>query len=166
MNAKRRHAALAVAAALTLAATAWVGAQSEKTDELALAVESVPTAAKADAAKAPTTSGEAVGAVDLKRPAFPEAKADPFAARSWAPPVVQKPAAPTAPALPYTYFGRMTEDGKEYVFLQRGERSYTAKAGDVLDNQYRVDDITTDAVFITYLPLKQRQMLRTGSNDR
>ncbi|MGE5526967.1 MAG: hypothetical protein ACM3SS_24865, partial [Rhodospirillaceae bacterium] len=147
--------------------TAWVSAQSEKTDAVASAVESAPTAAKADAVNAPKISGEAAGAVDvdLKRPAFPEAKADLFAARSWAPPVVQKPAPPTAPALPYTYFGRMTEDGKQYVFLQRGERSYTAKSGDVLDNQYRVEEITNDAVFITYLPLKQRQVLQTGSGS-
>jgi hypothetical protein len=163
MNTPRgRHVGLAVAAAFALAAAAWVSLQDEQSGAVAPPARQSTVQAKPETPAPPVPDAK----LELRRALFPDAPADPFAARSWTPPVVEKPAAPAAPVappLPYTYFGRMTEDGKLYVFLQRGERSYTAKPGDVLDQQYRVDDITSTAVMITYLPLKQRQVLHTGS---
>lgn len=161
MNTTRgRRIGLAVAAAFALAAAAWVSLQDEQAGAVALPARQAAVQAKREPPAPPVSDAK----LELRRAPFPDAPADPFTARSWAPPVAEKPAAPVAPPpLPYTYFGRMTEDGTLYVFLQRGERSYTVKAGDMLDQQYRVDNITPNAVMITYLPLKQRQVLHTGS---
>ncbi|HWI14641.1 MAG TPA: hypothetical protein VNT02_10325, partial [Burkholderiales bacterium] len=153
---------LAVAAALTIAAAAWVSYEDRQGD---VVPASHTTAGSAKRATGSAPAAPATAPIALQRTVFPAAQADPFTARSWAPRMAEKPAAPTAPPLPYTYFGRMTEDGKLYVFLQRGERNYTAKSGDVLDAQYRVEDITPGGVVITYLPLKQRQVLHIGSQE-
>src|SRR5258706_11788565 len=66
--------------------------------------------------------------------------ADPFANASFASPArAAGHAAPEAPALPFTYVGKMIEDGKLHVFLAEGDRSYSVTAGQTLSGQYRVD---------------------------
>jgi len=58
---------------------------------------------------------------------------DPFARRSFAPaqgaPQAAPAAAPAAPLLPFVYLGKAIEDGKLEVFLSRGEKSYSVRAG-------------------------------------
>jgi len=95
------------------------------------------------------------------------AAADPFARRSFAPaqeaqhaqPAAPQP--PQAPQLPFTYLGKVIEDGKLSVFLARGEDSYSVRPGKrlKLDEQYRVDKVTESAVVFTYLPMNQKQTL-------
>ena len=70
-----------------------------------------------------------------------------------------KPARPSAPALPFTYLGKLIEDGKLEVFLGRGEDSYSVKAGTRIGKEYRVDKVTESKVTFTYLPLKTKQVL-------
>jgi hypothetical protein len=161
MSGQRRHVVLGVAAACTLAAAAWVSQHDEQAGVVTLPANAATVQAKRSG-DAPASLRLSDAKIEVRRAPFPEAPGDPFAARSWTPRVAEKPAPPTAPALPYTYFGRMTEDGKLYVFLQRGERSYTVKTGDLLDQQYRIDNITPNAVVLTYLPLMERQLLHTG----
>lgn len=85
-----------------------------------------------------------------------------------APPVVTAatvaPTAPVAPALPYTYLGRYREDTREFVILQRGNRVVVASEGELLDPDYRLEQINSDAVTIAYLPLPTTQTLSTRSN--
>lgn len=94
---------------------------------------------------------------------------DLFASHSFLPPPpklpgrVGPPPAPMAPPLPFRYQGRMTEEGATTVFLAQGERILVARAGDLLNNQYRVESVTTGAVTFMYEPLKQRQTLTLGS---
>ena len=108
----------------------------------------------------------------LKRPAREEDKvtaaADPFARRSFgaAPEAAagqpaEAPQVPQVPPLPFTYLGKVIEDGKLSVFLGRGEDSFSLKAGkrQKLDEQYRVDKVTESAVVFTYLPMNARQTL-------
>jgi hypothetical protein len=107
----------------------------------------------------------------LKRPAREDDKvaaaADPFARRSFGPAqeaaaaAPEQPAAPQVPPLPFTYLGKVIEDGKLSVFLGRGEDSFSLKAGKrhKLDDQYRVDKVTETAVVFTYLPMNARQTL-------
>ncbi|HWA38665.1 MAG TPA: hypothetical protein VG873_12430 [Burkholderiales bacterium] len=108
----------------------------------------------------------------LKRPAREEDKvataADPFARRSFgaapgeqAPAAPEQPAVPQVPPLPFTYLGKVIEDGKLSVFLGRGEDSFSLSAGkrQKLDDQYRVDKVTESAVVFTYLPMNARQTL-------
>lgn len=97
---------------------------------------------------------------------------DPFARRSFAPPAPAASPAPgetvasasapaprpSAPPLPFTYVGKMIEDGTLKVFVARGEKSYTLSAGLSID-QYRVDKVSDSQVTFTYLPMKARQTL-------
>lgn len=89
--------------------------------------------------------------------------ADPFARKSFAPAeqaaAPAAPAKPAAPPLPFRYVGKMIEDGKLAVFLSRGEDSYSVRAGQKIDPQYRVDKVTQTQVVFTYLPLKTKQVL-------
>jgi hypothetical protein len=95
--------------------------------------------------------------------------ADAFEPRSWIAPqanvIAPPPAPPQAPPLPYTYIGKMMEDGQIVVFLARQERNYTLHSGDKLDNAYQVDDIKPTQMLLTYLPLNQQQALPIGSAD-
>jgi hypothetical protein len=69
------------------------------------------------------------------------------------------PAEPTAPALPYTYLGRLTKGGKVTVYLVRNQEIVLAETGATLDGNYRVERITDTAVQFVYLPLQIRQDL-------
>lgn len=105
----------------------------------------------------------------LKRPEREEERvavaADPFARRSFAPApeaaAPQAPAAPQVPPLPFTYLGKVIEDGKLSVFLGRGDDSFSVRAGkrSRLGPEYRVDRVTETAVVFTYLPMNAKQTL-------
>lgn len=90
---------------------------------------------------------------------------DIFQSRSWLPPPPPpaKPAPPRAPQLPFTFFGRMVEDGKTVVFLSRQDQVFTAKAGDTIAGQYRVEEIGPATMVFIYLPLQERQVLNLGA---
>jgi len=91
-----------------------------------------------------------------------------FDSKSWyTPPPVQvapvpayvPPPQPMAPALPFTFTGRML-DGKEVtVFLSRGDQHYTVKEKDVLDDTYRIDKISEGEAVLTHLPTNTQQTL-------
>jgi hypothetical protein len=102
--------------------------------------------------------------IDLARLRRSEANApqnDPFAPRSFERAVQHAgagaPAAPpSAPALPFTYFGKLIENGKTEVFVMRGDELISIAAGQKIDGEYRVDAITESSIVFTYLPLKAR----------
>ena len=104
--------------------------------------------------------------LDLEKSRDPITNA--FEPRSWIvppPKIKQAPLpspAPQAPPLPYTYIGKMMEDGKIVVFLTRQELNYTVRSGDQLDNVYQVDDIRPTVMLLTYLPLNLQQSLPIG----
>jgi hypothetical protein len=70
---------------------------------------------------------------------------------------------PPPPPLPFTYMGKMLEDGKTVVFLTRGDRNYVVRQGATIDGQYRVDQIGARTMVLTYLPAKAKQTLAIGS---
>jgi hypothetical protein len=92
-----------------------------------------------------------------------------FERRSWLPPAPPPPPpapvvvkAPEAPRLPFSYLGVI--DGKaiaRQVLLAKGDQLFIVKKSDVIEGQYRIDDITDKDVEMTYLPLQQRQSLAT-----
>jgi hypothetical protein len=93
-----------------------------------------------------------------------------FKATSWyvpppLPPQVQlPPPSPTAPPLPFTYFGQYKDEGSAAVviFLSNADRVYTVSAGDVINGTYSVGPITSGRLELTYLPLHIKQSLNTG----
>ena len=101
----------------------------------------------------------------LARADAPAPGADPFAPKSFAPAPQPQPqqatarAAPSAPPLPFTYIGKLTQDGRTEVFVLRGDELISIAAGQQIDAQYRVDAISDARIAFTYLPLKSRQML-------
>jgi hypothetical protein len=134
-----------------------------------------PAAAPAEPVKRVNAKIEVTDAdLDLERLKRPEredgqvaAAADPFARRSFNPALearaaqAAQPAAPQVPQLPFTYLGKVIEDGRLSVFLARGEDSYSVQAGKrhKLDEQYRVDKVTESSVTFTYLPMNTKQTL-------
>lgn len=91
---------------------------------------------------------------------------DPFRTMAWyTPPRIEPepPPAPVAPPLPFVYFGKMAEGEQPYAFLQKGSVVQVVKPGDVLDNKYRVDSVTSQAVTLIYLPLNTLQVAVLGA---
>lgn len=105
--------------------------------------------------------------IDLAKLERPEASLpqnDPFAARSFG--AAQKPQAagaapskPDVPPLPFQYIGKVIENGKQEVYVMRGDEVLTLASGQKIGNEYRVDKITGKSITFTYLPLKTRQTL-------
>jgi hypothetical protein len=102
-----------------------------------------------------------------KREMGEEAKiADVFQAKSWyIPPPPPKPVPPPPPApppLPFTYLGKLQEEGRLTVFITKQDRHYAVKTGDMIDGEYRVDSVEAQRVVFTYLPLNMQQTLSIG----
>ena len=105
--------------------------------------------------------------IDLAKLQRPEAglpQNDPFAARSFGPePKPQAAGAaqgkPDVPPLPFQYIGKVIENGKQEVYVMRGDEVLTLASGQKIGNEYRVDKITGKSITFTYLPLKTRQTL-------
>lgn len=95
-----------------------------------------------------------------------EASADLFAPKSWyvAPPPPPPPA-PTAPPFPYVLMGSQRDGGEITLFVMLGERNYILHQGDVIDTNYRLDEIKNGVAVFTYLPLHQKQTLQIGTNE-
>lgn len=79
-----------------------------------------------------------------------------------APEKPQKPQKPVAPPLPYLYMGKILDKGGLAVFLTRDDRAYVVHVGDVIDATYRIDAIAPPMLELTYLPLKEKQLLNIG----
>ena len=84
------------------------------------------------------------------RPAQPEPRAAAAQAAR-----VEKP---SAPPLPFKYFGKLTENGKTEVYVMRGDELLTVAAGQSI-GEYRVDEVTEASIAFTYLPLKTKQTM-------
>jgi hypothetical protein len=127
------------------------------------------------AARPAEASSAEVPALDLDRLAARkrgEPAGDPFRAQSWqslaeaearrnAPPPPPPPR-PQAPPLPFTYMGKLIDDGRIVVFLTQGDRNHIVRQGDTIDGTWRVDAVTEQHLSLTYLPLKQKQELAFG----
>ncbi len=88
---------------------------------------------------------------------------DLFPVQSWyVPPPPPKPAPPKPPPLPFTYLGKVIDDGMVSVFVAQGERNLVVKTGDVIDGVYRADSILPPVMTFTYLPLQMQQTLEIG----
>lgn len=74
------------------------------------------------------------------------------------------PQIPSAPPLPFTFLDRMIDAGEVTVFLLKDEQQYIAKLNDVLNDTYRLDQITATSAVFTYIPLNVQQTLAFNSN--
>ena len=106
-----------------------------------------------------------------KREPLGRLRGDPFASRSWTPPPAPAPQpapevsapAPTAPPNPYRFAGTVRYGGILRVALAAGERIHLVKGGEIIDDLYRVEAVSRDAVRLVYLPLGvEHQLAYTG----
>jgi len=89
----------------------------------------------------------------------PVAKAEPVA------PVIQGPAAPQVPPLPFRAIGRYEEDGTTVFFLQHNERGIVVRVGDTIAEQYKVESVQGNLLTLTHLPTNQTQTLDVGGTS-
>lgn len=101
----------------------------------------------------------------LERPRLGELQANLFAAPPAPPPraaarPAPAPSAPSAPPpLPFRYLGRYAEGDKRALYLARGDEPLRAEPGAQLGPEYRVEEVSAQAVTVVYLPLGVRQRL-------
>ena len=162
MTPRARWTVLSLALAATLAAVVWVGDSSEPEVVTVAPTKSAPRDAFAPA----TRPALALDKLNRRGTAGDTTANNAFPGQSWyVPPPPPKPVPPPPPApppLPFTYMGKLVEDGKLTVFLLRDDKNYAIKPGDTLDGSYRVDSVDAQRVVFTYLPLNMQQTLVIG----
>lgn len=175
-----RRAVLAGMVVLVLVASAGAGKQTAA-PELVDAVYREPKSAPLVHRAAPPATSEGIDLSLLARRKPAPANRDLFAKRSFyvpppAPPPPPEPVAvappppppappPTAPPLPFTYMGKMTDDPTAPLyFLVKNGTLYHVKVGDVIEGTYRIDSVAGASLRIIYLPLDMPQLLSMGDS--
>lgn len=92
---------------------------------------------------------------------------DLFATTDWSPPPPPRKATnplpqPMAPALPFVFLGKRLAGAEWEVFLSKGNSTFIVRAGQTLDESYRVDSIQPPQMSLTYMPLNQTQTIAVG----
>jgi hypothetical protein len=80
------------------------------------------------------------------------------------PPAPYVAPAPTAPPLPFKYFGSYEDGPKRILLLLKGEQIYPVVEGDTIDDIYLVQKVVGSKIEIVYLPLNMTQTIDTGVN--
>jgi len=177
---KFRIALIIAAIGATLGAVRWADSLPDDTDTGAKAMAGNARARPSREQK-PASQPTALDLQRLQRGPQMDPSSDPFGTRDFrpAPPPKPKglaaagtaialpppppPPPPQAPPLPFIYMGHLAEDQSTTVFLTAGDRNLVVKPGDVIDNTYKVEQVTDSAVVLTYLPMNQRQTLAIGT---
>lgn len=172
MPTKREWALLALVLSVIVLAVATTEQESDAGDTVIAEV----TRADRKHAEGPRKADAVdLDLTQLRRVASAAEPGNAFASKSWyvpppPPPPSLAPAAkplppppPTAPPLPFTYLGKYQDSAVPVIFLVRGDRILTVRAGDVIEGTYRVDGIVGAALGLTYLPLNIKQKIDIGN---
>lgn len=91
----------------------------------------------------------------------PVAVANLFRAQSWLPPPLPPPPPPPpqAPPLPFVYLGQIQEGKGIAVFLGKQQQTLIVRAGETVDTNYRVEEVTPTLATFVFLPLGEKQQL-------
>lgn len=137
---------LFAALAGTLGLTAWLASQPDA----AVVVARVDTKPRPRVEAAPEPASTPV------RQAWPEP--DPEALAAWSapapppPPAAPAPQRPVAPPFPYKWIGRLDDGQAAQALLSGPQRSFGARAGEVLDGRWRIERIAASHLELTWLP--------------
>jgi len=165
-----RQWVLGAALVASLAATLWAAQSDGDADALVQPVAGSMRRAASPVAKAASAT-EVIAPTDwlpVQRKGWAVPPDAQFAA--WAPPSppsapsVPKappfvPPAPVAPPFPYQIIGSLVESGQTQVFLASPARSLNARAGEVIDGQWRVDQVSATGMSLTWLPAQIKQQI-------
>lgn len=149
------------AAFFFVAFAGWLFLESNSALALEQTVPSQPMISKPTSPKTASRRDQGLDLSKLNRKHTELVESELFSTKSLFPqPVIEvAPATPTAPALPFVFFGRIRLDGIETIFLAIDKQSFTAKLNDTLEGVYLVNRIEEDKIVFTYLPLKTKQIL-------
>ncbi len=149
----------------TLAATYWIWQNESNTPVPKSATGKAPAVPRKNSAAVPRESAATLNLEKLEQREFTWGSGELFASKSWIPPPAPPPPPPPprAPKLPFTFLGRMVEQGKTVVFLTRAQETFTVSAGESFAGTYRVEEIGADTVVLIYLPLNERQSINIGA---
>jgi len=178
LSPKLRGALLIAALGATLAAVHWADILPDAAD--AKPGAKIESRSRATKDKPSSAASSALDLQKLQRGPQAEPESDPFGTKDFTPPPPPKPKReamaggsgtmqapapppPQAPPLPFTYLGRLDEDQDTTVFLTAGDRNLVVKPGDVIDNTYKLEQVTQSTVVLTYLPMNQKQTLAIGT---
>jgi hypothetical protein len=105
---------------------------------------------------------------------------DPFAPRGWQAPPPPAPVMPAAqqlavapvdltppgpPALPFRFVGSFNDSSAQVVYLARGEEAFVARAGEIVDTNYKVVAITASQIEFEHIPTGAKQALTFPVRD-
>jgi len=163
---RTRHWLLGTALAATVAATLWASQSEEDVAVQPVAGKSRTPQGQAPAKSVATT--EPLAAVSwnpVRREPWATPPDTQFAA--WAPPppprvVAQPPPPPPppmAPAFPYQLIGRMVDGEQTLALLAGPTRSLAVRAGELIDGQWKVDQINTSGLAVTWQPAQLKQTI-------
>jgi len=115
---------------------------------------------------------------EVERPSFDAALAERLA-QAWEPPAPPPPtraeraaqkaaratgaAQPQAPALPFRVIGRFSDGASDAAIVQSGQAVHVLRRGDMVERNYRVEDVNEKEVTLMYLPLNISQKLDLGA---
>lgn len=82
-------------------------------------------------------------------------------------PIVPTPTPqPQPPRLPFRFYGQWQEDDKtQTFFLARGKEILSARIGDQIDANYRLEKFDGSQLHLIYVPLNARQTIFVGNNN-
>jgi hypothetical protein len=149
----------------TLAATYWIWQNESNTPEPKSVIGKGAAAPRKAVAAVSREAATTLNLEKLEQREFAWGSGELFASKSWVPPPAPPPPPPPprAPKLPFTFLGRMVEQGKTVVFLNRAQETFTVSAGESFAGTYRVEEIGADTIVLIYLPLKERQSINIGA---
>jgi hypothetical protein len=145
---------LYAALAVTLGLTAWLAAQP---DDVPVVAPVVPKSRAAMATLATMAAAAVVPPSHSERTAWPEPEPSTLAAWS-APaapalaPAASAPKRASAPPFPYKWIGRLEDGESTQALLSGPQRSFGARAGEVLDGRWRIDQVAGSRLQLTWLP--------------
>jgi hypothetical protein len=177
MSPKLRSGLLIAALAITLGAVYWASGLDSAEEAVEAVAESKPRSSPAGDVRVAQGPSD-LDLERLRRAPSLDPSTDPFALRDFrpAPPALRRPIArpaaeveplppspPQAPPLPFSYMGKLAEGNTTTVFLTTGDRNLVVRPGDVIDNNYRLEEVTDTTVVLTYLPLTVKQTIPIGA---
>lgn len=159
-----------MALGLTLIASVWVRQQENDTPDAVVLVQQKNNASKAThgSMSLVTSHNPASGASVYRRAVIddtPQNLFTVFASPQDSSPDDMTNTGPQMPANPFTYAGKLLDDGKLIVFLTDGVRNHSVQVGDVLDDVWKIQSIHPPELTLKYIPLKTEIQMQIGASS-